>query len=39
MAVISKDVMKILDSLSQWRNLQQISDTLGFDKKDLTKAL
>jgi SagB-type dehydrogenase family enzyme len=39
MAVISKDVMKILDTLSQWRNIQQISDILGFGKKDLTKAL
>ena len=39
MAVITKDVMKILDTVSQWRNIQQLSDTLGFDNKDLTKAL
>ena len=39
MAAISKDVMKILDALSQWRNIQQISDKLGIDKKDLIKAL
>lgn len=39
MAAISKDVMKILDALSKWRNIQQISDQLGIDKKDLIKAL
>jgi SagB-type dehydrogenase family enzyme len=39
MAVISNDVMKIVDTLSQWRNIRQISIALGFDKKDLTKAL
>jgi SagB-type dehydrogenase family enzyme len=39
MAVVSNDVMKIIDTLSQWRNTQQISDQLNIDKKDLTKAL
>ena len=39
MAAISKDVMEILDALSKWRNIQQISDKLGIDKKDLIKAL
>jgi SagB-type dehydrogenase family enzyme len=38
-AVVSKEVMKILDTLSEWRNAQQISDELGIDKKYLTKAL
>jgi SagB-type dehydrogenase family enzyme len=39
MAEISNDVMKIIDTLSQWRNVQQISDLLGFDKTSVTKAL
>ena len=31
--------MKILDTLSEWRDAQQISDELGIDKKYLTKVL
>jgi len=38
-AVVSKDVMTILNLLSDWRNLQQLSDQLHLDKKNLTKAL
>lgn len=38
-AIVSKDIMTILDSLSDWRNLQQLSDQIHFDKKSLTKAL
>lgn len=38
-AVVSKDLMKILDMLSSWRSVQQILDELGINKKDLTKAL
>ena len=36
-AVVSKDVMTILNLLSDWRNLQQLSDQLHLDKKNLTK--
>ncbi len=38
-AVVSKDLMNILDTLSSWRNIQQISEELDINKKDLTKAL
>jgi SagB-type dehydrogenase family enzyme len=38
-AAISNDVMKIIDTLSQWRSIQQISNVLGFDETELSKAL
>lgn len=38
-AVVSNEIMKIMDMLSNKRNIQQISDALQIDKKDLTKAL
>lgn len=38
-AVVSKEVMKILDMLSKWRNVRQISAELGIDENNLTKAL
>lgn len=38
-AVISNEIMKILDMLSEKRNIQQISDRLQIDKKNLTKPL
>lgn len=38
-AVVSKDIMKILDTLSSWRTIQQISEEFNINKKDLTKAL
>lgn len=38
-AVVSKEVKKILDMLSKWRNVHQISEELGIDENSLTKAL
>ncbi len=38
-ALVSNEIMKILDMLSIKRNIQQISDGLQIDKKDLIKAL
>jgi len=38
-AVVSKEVMKILDLLSEWRNVEELSNKLKFDKTSLTKAL
>lgn len=38
-AVVSKDLITVIDALFDWRNLQQLSDELHIDKKDLFKAL
>ena len=38
-AVVSNEIMKILDMLTKKRNIQQISEALEIDKKDLTEAL
>ena len=38
-ASVSKEVLKILDMLSEWRNVQELSEKLEIDKKSLTKAL
>ena len=38
-AVVSKDLMNVLDILSSWRNINQIAGGLQIDKEDLTKAL
>ena len=37
--LVSEEVMKILDILSDWKNTKSISDSLGIDKKTITKAL
>jgi SagB-type dehydrogenase family enzyme len=37
-AIISNDLMTIVNMLSSWRNVQQISDELGINKKNLTKS-
>ena len=37
--VVSKDLMRILDTLSSWKSIQQIHDQFDTNKKDLTKAL
>lgn len=36
---VSKDILTIIDALSDWSNLQQLSDELHIDKKTLFKAL
>ena len=38
-AVVSKDIISIIDALSEWRNLQQLSDEFHLDKINLLKAL
>ena len=38
-ALVTKEVMKIVDMLSKWTNVQEMSDKLQIDKKNLTKAL
>jgi SagB-type dehydrogenase family enzyme len=38
-ASVSKEVMKILDMLSEWRSAKEMSDKLKIDKKSLSKAL
>lgn len=38
-AVVSKDLITVIDALSDWRNLQQLSDELHIDRKNLFKAL
>ena len=38
-ALVSKDLMTVIDALYDWRNLQQLSDELHIDKKNLFKAL
>jgi SagB-type dehydrogenase family enzyme len=38
-ALVSKEVLKILNTLSEWRNAHELSDKLDIDKRSLTKAL
>jgi SagB-type dehydrogenase family enzyme len=38
-AIVSKDLMRILDILSSWKSMRQIQDQFDINKKDLTKAL
>ena len=38
-AVVSKDIISIIDALSDWRNLQQLSEEFHIDKINLLKAL
>jgi len=38
-ALVSKDIISIIDSLSDWRNLHELSDKLTIDKKNLFDAL
>jgi len=35
-ALVTKEVMKIVDMLSKWTNVQEMSDKLQIDKKNLT---
>ena len=37
--LVSKEVMNILDLLSDWKNTQSLSDILNLDKRNITKAL
>ncbi len=38
-AVVSKDIITIIEALPGWRNLQQLSDELNIEKKNLFKVL
>src|SRR5688500_12042633 len=38
-AVVSKEILKILDTLSEWRNIQEISEKLKINRKIISSAL
>jgi len=38
-AIVSKEILKILDMLSEWRSIEEIFDKIKYDKKNLMKAL
>ena len=38
-ALVSKEVMKIVENLSKWTTVQELSDKLQIDKKSLATAL